>query len=53
VLPLKHLIDGLSGAMVSGAGLADNLPALLVLGLWGALGTVLAVRGFSWDSRRR
>jgi ABC-2 type transport system permease protein len=53
VLPLKHLIDGLSGAMVSGAGLEDNLPALLVLGLWGAAGAVLAVRGFSWDARRR
>ena len=24
VLPLKHLIDGLSGAMVTGEGLADN-----------------------------
>jgi ABC-2 type transport system permease protein len=53
VLPLKHLIDGLSGAMVSGEGLADNVPALLVLLLWGAAGAVLAVRGFSWDSRRR
>jgi ABC-2 type transport system permease protein len=52
VLPLKHLIDGLSGAMVSGEGLEDNLPALLVLLLWGAAGAVLAVRGFSWDSRR-
>jgi ABC-2 type transport system permease protein len=53
VLPLKHLIDGLSGALVSGAGLEDNLPALLVLLLWGGLGAVLAIRGFSWDSRRR
>ena len=52
VLPLKHLIDGLSGAMVSGEGLGDNLPALAVLLLWGTLGAVLAVRGFSWDSRR-
>jgi ABC-2 type transport system permease protein len=53
VLPLKHLIDGLSGAMVTGSGLDDNVPALLVLALWGALGAVLAVRGFSWDARRR
>jgi ABC-2 type transport system permease protein len=51
-LPLKHLIDGLSGAMVTGAGLGDNLSALLVLVLWGAVGAVLAVRGFSWESRR-
>ena len=51
-LPLKHLIDGLSGAMVSGEGLASNGTALLMLGLWGAAGAFLAVRGFSWDQRR-
>jgi ABC-2 type transport system permease protein len=52
VLPLKHLIDGLSGALVSGEGVADHLPAVLVLALWSAAGIVLAVRGFSWESRR-
>src|SRR5829696_1578305 len=51
-LPLKHLIDGLSGAMVDGHGLADRAPALLVLCVWTAVGVVLAVRGFSWDARR-
>jgi ABC-2 type transport system permease protein len=51
-LPLKHLIDGLSGAMVSGRGLGHNLSALAVLALWGAFGVVLAVRGFSWEQRR-
>jgi ABC-2 type transport system permease protein len=51
-LPLKHLIDGLSGAMVNGAGLADNAQALGVLAVWTAVGFVLAVRGFSWDARR-
>jgi ABC-2 type transport system permease protein len=51
-LPLKHLIDGLYGAIVTGDGLAGNVPALLVLGLWTAAGLVLAVRGFSWETRR-
>jgi len=51
-LPLTHLIDGLSGAMVTGRGVRDNLVALVVLLLWGAAGTVLAIRGFSWDARR-
>ena len=51
-LPLTHLIDGLSGAMVHGEGLSDHLLALLVLGLWTAAGLMLAVRGFSWDARR-
>jgi ABC-2 type transport system permease protein len=52
VLPLKHLIDGLSGAMVDGQGVADHAVALLVLAAWAAVGIVLAVRGFSWDARR-
>jgi ABC-2 type transport system permease protein len=51
-LPLKYVIDGLSGAMVTGRGLADNLTALAVVVLWAALGVFLAVRGFSWEARR-
>jgi ABC-2 type transport system permease protein len=51
-LPLKHLVDGLSGAMVHGEGLADHGVALLVLALWTAVGALLAVRGFSWEARR-
>jgi len=51
-LPLKHLIDGLSGAMVSGSGLPSHLDALAVIGLWGAFGLYFAVRGFSWEQRR-
>jgi ABC-2 type transport system permease protein len=51
-LPLKHLIDGLSGAMVHGEGLADHGLALLVLGAWATVGVLLAARGFSWEARR-
>jgi ABC-2 type transport system permease protein len=50
--PLTHVIDGLSAAMVTGRGLADNLSALAVIGVWAAVGSLLAVRGFSWESRR-
>lgn len=49
-LPLKHLIDGLSGAMVKGVGLGGHVTALLMLVLWGTAGAVIAVRGFSWES---
>jgi ABC-2 type transport system permease protein len=51
-LPLKHLIDGLSGAMVKGTGLGDNIAALGVIAVWTVLGVVFAVRGFSWEQRR-
>src|SRR5690606_13684744 len=50
-LPLKHLVDGLSGALVTGSPHADNLTALAVVVVWAALGLVLAVRGFRWEGR--
>jgi ABC-2 type transport system permease protein len=52
VMPLKHLVDGLSAAIVSGDGLAEQGTALLGLGIWCGIGVLLAVRGFSWESRR-
>ncbi|GAC1434430.1 MAG: hypothetical protein NVSMB51_01590 [Solirubrobacteraceae bacterium] len=51
-LPLKHLIDGLSGALVSGRGLPDHLTALGVIALWSVPGVILAIRGFSWEQRK-
>jgi ABC-2 type transport system permease protein len=52
VLPLTHLIDGLSAAIVTGAAFADHLDDLAVVLVWAAIGVVLAVRGFSWEARR-
>jgi ABC-2 type transport system permease protein len=51
-LPLKHVIDGLSGAIVKGTGVSSHLSALGVIALWGAFGIYFAVRGFSWDQAR-
>jgi ABC-2 type transport system permease protein len=51
-LPLKHLIDGLQGAMVTGRGLGAHASALAVLAIWAAVGIFFAIRGFSWESRR-
>jgi ABC-2 type transport system permease protein len=51
-MPLKHLIDGLSGAIVHGEGVGDHLVALVALALWAAAGIVFAIRGFSWEARR-
>lgn len=52
-LPLKPLIAGLSGAMVTGSGLSSNLDELAVIGLWGLFGLYFAVRGFSWERSQR
>jgi ABC-2 type transport system permease protein len=51
-LPLYHLIVGLSGAMVTGKTLAENISSLGVIAVWTVLGVLLAVRGFSWEQRR-
>jgi ABC-2 type transport system permease protein len=51
-LPLAHLIDGLSAAMVSGAGIGSQWSALGVLLVWTVLGVTFAIRGFSWEQRR-
>jgi ABC-2 type transport system permease protein len=48
-LPLKHVIDGLHGAIVTGAGLADHVTSLAVVAGWALLGLVLSVRFFRWD----
>lgn len=50
-LPLKHVIDGFSNAIVTGGGIGDELGSLAVVAGWGAAGLVLAVRGFRWEGR--
>jgi ABC-2 type transport system permease protein len=47
VLPLKHLIDGLSEAIVGGGG--NAAAAAAVVGAWALGGVVLAVRYFRWE----
>lgn len=51
-LPLVHVIDGLSGALVTGEGLSEHVADLVVLALWTTAGIVLAIRGFTWSTRR-
>jgi ABC-2 type transport system permease protein len=45
-LPLKHLIDGLSEAIVGGG---DAGAVAAVVGAWALAGVVLAVRFFRWE----
>jgi ABC-2 type transport system permease protein len=48
-LPLKHVIDGLSGAIVTGDGLTANLGAVAVVAAWAAAGLFAALRYFRWE----
>ena len=48
-LPLTHLIDGLSAAIVGGSLAGSELTAALVVAGWALAGAVLAVRGFRWE----
>ena len=51
-LPLVHVIDGLSAALVTGEGLADLPDDLVVIALWTVAGIFFAVRGFTWTTQR-
>jgi len=46
-LPLKHLVDGFSDAIVGGS--VDTASAAAVVGIWALLGLFLAVRYFRWE----
>jgi ABC-2 type transport system permease protein len=48
-LPLKHVIDGLKGAIVTGHGVADHWQAVVALLLWAAFGIYASVRWFRWE----
>ena len=49
VLPLKHVIDGYHGAIVTGQGPGHYVQALAVLLAWCVVGVFLSVRYFRWE----
>jgi ABC-2 type transport system permease protein len=48
-LPLKHVIDGLHAAIVTGDGVGHHMDAVGVLALWCVLGLFFAVRRFRFE----
>jgi ABC-2 type transport system permease protein len=50
VLPLKHVIDGLHAAIVSGDGLGATVDSLAILVGWFAIGAWFVTRRFRWDA---
>ncbi len=50
VLPLKHVIDGLHAAIVTGEGIGSTLDSLAIMLAWLAVGAWAIVRGFRWEA---
>jgi ABC-2 type transport system permease protein len=48
-LPLKHVIDGLHGAIVTGHGITHQSGAVLALAIWAVFGIYAAIRWFRWE----
>jgi ABC-2 type transport system permease protein len=51
VLPLKHLIDAITGIYLDHEPVWDQGWALLVVAVWGVIGAVVAHRRFGWEPR--
>jgi ABC-2 type transport system permease protein len=49
ILPLRHVIDGLRGAILPNSGLGSHVEALVVLSAWCVGGIFLALRYFRWE----
>jgi ABC-2 type transport system permease protein len=49
VLPLKHVIDGLHAAIVTGDGLGATADSLAILVAWLAIGAWVVMRRFRWE----
>ena len=50
VLPLKHVIDGLHAAIVTGDGLGATIDSLAILVGWFAIGIWAVTRRFRWEA---
>jgi ABC-2 type transport system permease protein len=53
ILPLSHLIELTRDVMVFDEEVWDNLGNVAVILAWGAIGLVVALRGFRWEPRER
>jgi ABC-2 type transport system permease protein len=50
VLPLKHVIDGMHAAIVTGEGIGATADSLVILAVWGAFGLWVVLRRFRWEA---
>jgi ABC-2 type transport system permease protein len=52
-LPLRHFLDAVQGVYLDGDQPWDHTGSLAVVGAWGVVGVVLALRYFGWQPRSR
>jgi ABC-2 type transport system permease protein len=52
IFPVRHFADAMKAAYFSPSGSGFRGEDLLVIGLWGLAGVLLAIRYFSWEPRR-
>jgi ABC-2 type transport system permease protein len=52
IFPVRHFADAMKAAYFSPSGSGFRGEDLLVIGLWGLAGLLVAVRFFSWEPRR-
>ena len=52
-LPLRHFLDAVQGIYLDGEQPWDHAGSLAVVGAWGVLGLLLALRYFHWQPRGR
>jgi len=48
--PLTYLADGMRSIAIDGASLAEIMPQLVGLAVWGVITVTLAVKSFRWES---
>ena len=48
MLPLTFVVSGLREVIVNGLSLAEQIPTVLGLAIWLAIGLSLAIRLFRW-----
>ncbi len=51
ILPLKHLLDAITGIYLDNEPLWEQSWALLIVLVWGAFGLAVALRRFRWEPR--
>jgi len=51
IFPVRHFADALVGSFLATSGTGLEWSDVLIVGIWGVVGVVVAIRFFSWEPR--